>query len=158
MAQSYDSKPIYVLPFPGAAQGEKTFHHRHLLRRWWQQLHNAAKNRFPPETPDDEWLSVVGAKGWIAFSHDRKWHHEQPVLSAIKQHKIGCFYLWGAECLTWDKLCFFVQHWQKIVELAQSTPKPFVYYVNKRGQFEKVNLDEIKQGEPPAKISIRAVR
>jgi len=101
------------------------------------EFHHSPRNRFPPETPDDEWLSLVGSKGWFAFSHDRKWHEEQPALLAIKQYKIGCFYLWGAESPTWDKMCFFVKHQSSIVDAARGTPRPFVFNVNKAGRLEE---------------------
>ena len=53
-------------------------------------------SEFTQTTPDDEWLAKVGAERWIVFSHDRKFHKRLPQRTAIKQHKVGCFYLWGA--------------------------------------------------------------
>lgn len=108
------------------------------------EFHHNEKNRFPPNITDDEWLKIVGSKGWFAFSHDRKWHREEPALSAIKQYKIGCFYLWGAEESAWSKVCFFVRHSEKIVEVAAKTPRPFVFHVAKDGSLERVDLDEVK--------------
>ena len=55
------------------------------------EYHDSPTNRFPDDMEDDEWLKIVGAKNWIVFSHDKKWHGEMPAITAIKQHKIGCF-------------------------------------------------------------------
>ena len=121
------------------------------------EFHHSPKNRFPPNTKDDEWLSDIGSKGWFAFSHDRKWHQEIPNLAAIKQHKIGCFYLWGAEVSTWEKVCFFVRHWERIVEAARSTPRPFVFYVSKSGSLDRVELNEIETVPVASERPIRAV-
>jgi PIN like domain len=58
---------------------------------------------FAPDMPDDEWLAIVGAKKWIVISHDAKWHREEGPLMAIQQHRISCFYLWGAQMPMWNK-------------------------------------------------------
>lgn len=105
------------------------------------EFHHNERNRFPPNITDDEWLTTIGSKSWFAFSHDRKWHNELPALAGIKEHSIGCFYIWGAEASTWSKVCFFVRHQQKIHEVALNTPRPFLYYVRKDGALEKIPLD-----------------
>jgi hypothetical protein len=129
------------------------------------EFHHSPKWRFSPTTIDDEWLSIIGPQGWFAFSHDRKWHKELPALAAIRQHKIGCFYLWGAEATTWDKVCFFVRHYERIIETANSTVRPFVFDVTKTGEVARVDLSEIDlpmrvdPGEPnPRETSEMAVQ
>lgn len=87
------------------------------------------KFHFAQECPDDEWLAKVGAEGWIVISHDRKFHTITPECSAIKQYKIGCFYLWGASDPIWDKLrCFMGAH-AGIMQRALNTQRPFIYDV-----------------------------
>jgi hypothetical protein len=78
------------------------------------------KSPFPATTPDDKWLSEVGRRGWLVFSHDRKFHLLPAELSAIKQHDVGCFYLWGANAKTWDKARVFARAFDSIVEIAAS--------------------------------------
>jgi hypothetical protein len=64
------------------------------------------KPKLRDDTPDDEWLSLVGENGWTVISHDCRFHKESPALEAIKQFKIKCFYLWGAQVPVWTRLAY----------------------------------------------------
>jgi hypothetical protein len=66
------------------------------------------KHKFRKDTPDDRWLAIAGQNGWIVFTHDRKFHQIEAEYTAVKQFKIGSFYLWGSNARAWDKLCCFV--------------------------------------------------
>ena len=101
-----------------------------------------SKFKFRHDTPDDEWLSKVGAEGWIVLSHDRKWHNESSNVAAIKQHSIGCFYLWGAEAPTWEKLKCFVRGYDKIAGIVATTAKPFIYHLERNGRLARVPIPQ----------------
>jgi hypothetical protein len=104
------------------------------------EYHHSERSRFAHDATDDKWLSIVGQRGWIVFSHDRKFHKILPEIAAIKQHSIGCFYLWGGEITTWEKLCLFTRASPKIMALAEQTRRPFIYNVTKARRFESVPL------------------
>ena len=104
------------------------------------EYHHDPKNQFPQEMPDDEWLSIVGARGWLAFSHDGKFHNEAAPCAAIKQHGIGCFYLWGANASPWEKLRCFARNYRGIVKLAASSQRPFIYRVNANCRIREVRI------------------
>ena len=86
------------------------------------------------------WLSAVGQRGWIVFSHDRKFHQIEAECAAIKQHKIGCFYLWGNNAPTWDKLRCFMRAQDQIIEIIKTTERPFVFEIRQNGKLERVDL------------------
>ena len=96
--------------------------------------------KFPQEMADDEWLEIVGRKGWHVFSHDRKFHSEATETAAVKQHGIGCFYLPCANESTWEKISAFVRTFSRIVDLAKSETRPFVFNVRKNGRISRVEL------------------
>lgn len=98
------------------------------------------KSRFRPTMPDDEWLAEVGKRKWVVFSHDRKFHLLPAELSAIKQHEVGCFYLWGANDTTWGKARLFAKAYDRIVQAAATESRPFIYLVTKRGTLKKVKM------------------
>lgn len=81
-----------------------------------------------------------GAEGWTIFSHDRKWHAELPVISAIKQYNAACFYLWGADASTWDKLRAFILGFDRIVECVQQQAKPYIFSVDRQGQLTQIPI------------------
>jgi PIN like domain len=104
------------------------------------EYHHSKKLNFPQAIKDDEWLHIVGPKGWIVFSHDRRFHNEMSSVAAIKQHDIGCFYLWGSNAETWDKLRCFARGYDRIAEIAVRTPKPFIFYMAHNCQMTEVKI------------------
>lgn len=101
--------------------------------------HFPLSDRFP-EGGDDKWLPAVGNYGWIVVTQDWNLHTKQNELFALKQHKIGCFYLWGAEATKWEIMRCFARAYDHIIEAGTSTPKPFIYRVNQRGKLTVVPI------------------
>lgn len=85
------------------------------------------KQGFADEMPDDEWLTIVGKKGWIVLSHDAKFHREAPALEAIRQHKVACFYLWGAQVPVWNKVGHLTAVYPKIRNVTNREKRPYIY-------------------------------
>ena len=98
------------------------------------------QNHFPASHQDDQWLAQVGTWGWTAFGHDSKIHLLPNELSAIKQHNVGCFYLWGATATRWQKLVSFARAYDRIVEAEANTPRPFIYRVSRAGRLKSVPI------------------
>jgi hypothetical protein len=97
--------------------------------------------KFSEDVEDDVWLSTVGRDGCIVFSHDRKFHREAMECLAIKQHGIGCFYLWGNNAPTWEKLVCFVRAYPRIEYAIGDTQRPFIYEINRVGRLQRVLFD-----------------
>jgi hypothetical protein len=89
---------------------------------------------------DDEWLKMCGERGWVAFSHDRKFHAIEVEALAIKQHSVASFCLSGANNPTWDKLCHFVKALPKIMAIVEAETPPYLYRVHITSRIEKVEL------------------
>jgi len=100
----------------------------------------ACRFHFAHDVADDVWLAAVGAAGWVVISHDRKFHQILPEISAVKQHKIGCFYLWGASEPPWDKLRCFMGASNGIIRRAEVQMRPFIYDVLGNGQIRQVAI------------------
>ena len=94
--------------------------------------------KFADKMPDDEWLDIVGSKGWIVISHDAKWHTEAAAIEAIRQHKVKCFYLYGANSLMFFKVKSLTHKWEKIVSKIKSEKGPFIYRVSKSNRLGKI--------------------
>lgn len=98
------------------------------------------QGHFPSDAPDDAWLPVVGQWGWTVIGHDTKYHLTSNELAALKQYSVGCFYLWGANASKWEKMRVFAFAYRRIVAAEGSTPKPFIYRVDRRGLLKPVDL------------------
>ena len=97
---------------------------------------------FQPEEQDDAWLADVGKRGWIVFSHDKKFHKSgyESEVSAIKQFEVGCFYLWGANAPPLEKARCFFRAYDKIVKAIETTERPFIYSVSKAGRLSRIKI------------------
>ena len=87
-----------------------------------------------PESGDDQWLNQIGAWRWIVISQDYHFHEKEDERYALKQHNIGCFYLWGAESPKWEIMRCFARAYDKIIEAANNTPCPYIYWVSRTGK------------------------
>ncbi len=92
--------------------------------------------------PDDEWLTIAGQKQWIVFSHDRKFHKIDMECLAITQHQVGCFYLWGSNAGTWEKLQCFMRAYDRMREAILTTPRPFIFDVAQNGRLRRVAISQ----------------
>lgn len=93
---------------------------------------------FEDEKADDEWLHIVGPKKWIVCSHDKKWQGESSAVEAIIQHKIGCFYLYGANSKHFFKLGSLAYNYHKIAKVLGREKRPFIYSIDKRNHVRKL--------------------
>ena len=88
--------------------------------------------------PDDEWLNIVGGRQWLVCSHDAKWQGESAALKAIQQHRIGCFYLYGANSIGFFKLKSLAHNYDKIMRICNNEKTPFIYRVTAGNRLKKV--------------------
>jgi hypothetical protein len=97
---------------------------------------------FQPKEQDDVWLADVGARDWIVFSHDRKFHKPgfEAELAAIKLHKVACFYLWGGSAKKFEKAQCFFKAYDRIMTTVANVPRPFIFDVQKNGRLKKVQI------------------
>lgn len=93
---------------------------------------------FKSDTPDDEWLNIVGEKKWIVCSHDAKWQSELAPMKAIEQHKIGCFYLWGSRSIGFFKLKSLAHNYDKIKKICDNQKGPFIYKVMPSNRIKQI--------------------
>lgn len=89
---------------------------------------------------DDDWMPIVGERKWVLVGHDSRHHLVAPELDAIREYEIGCFYLWGAEAPTWDKMICFARAYDRMMAAFEHTPRPFIFRILKTGELRPVTL------------------
>jgi hypothetical protein len=102
------------------------------------EYHDDPKHGFGQETPDDQWLGVVGANNWIVLSHDKGFHRDSMAVAAVTQHKVGCFYLDGGTLPSWDKHILFGRRFTRVKAIVASTRRPFIYRIHHRGDVRRI--------------------
>jgi predicted nuclease of predicted toxin-antitoxin system len=97
------------------------------------------EDRFPHDVPDEVWLEEAGRRGWLVITHDARIRTRPGERRAIAEHGTGCFILTYKQDLTkTDILAVIVSVLEKMEALFSTTPRPFIYTVNKDGEFRKV--------------------
>ena len=91
------------------------------------------------EGGDERWLEAVGQNGWIVITQDYSFHKEEKAaeMQAIKDYGIGCFYLWGARATKWQIVRCFFRAYDRIMLAAETTEKPFIYWISETGRLTK---------------------
>lgn len=94
---------------------------------------------FGQDTKDDQWLPVVGAKGWSVIGQDRRFHRRSTERLAIVQYKVGVFYLWGAGAPAWEKLRCFMRAYDDILDVLCNVDRPFLYRIERSGRLADIS-------------------
>ena len=110
---------------------------------------------FAIDAYDDVWLPQVGLWDWFVVGQDYRYHAKPAELFAIKQYGLGCFYLWGSEAPQWDSLRVFAKAYDRMMAVALTVERPFLYVVNHQGRVRPwdLNSTRIPFGKSPRKLS-----
>ena len=98
------------------------------------------ENYFPPDAKDADWMAIVGGWGWYVIGHDSRHHLVSDELDAIRQYRMGCFYLWGSQALRWEKARCLLNAYEGIQDAIANTPRPFIYRILKSGELQAVAI------------------
>ena len=98
------------------------------------------QQHFRIDSPDDEWMPYVGSMGWMLIGHDSRHHIQQAEISAIRQYRMACFYLWGSEARRWEKALCFLRAYERILAADETTARPYIYRISKSGRLSSVEI------------------
>ena len=97
------------------------------------------EEEFPHGTPDPEWLSEVGRRGWLVVSRDKRIRYRPGEKQAIVENRVGCFCLTQTTNPTrWQFLKLIVSTLDEMERLFAETERPFIYGISKDGQFRRL--------------------
>jgi hypothetical protein len=54
------------------------------------------RDHFPPDARDEDWLAAVGARGWVALTHDRRIRYKPNELAAVVRHRVALLVIVGS--------------------------------------------------------------
>jgi hypothetical protein len=97
--------------------------------------------------PDGEWLRLVGAKGWIALSHNKRIRYERDELDDLMSYRVKAFFIIGKG----PHRAFaaaVLRNLRKVLRLLRENEDPFVARIYQ--EREEVSLwvtyEQWKQG------------
>lgn len=95
-------------------------------------------DRFPPDTPDREWLAVAGREGWLVISRDKRIRLRPGERDAIEANAVGCFILGWRKNLTREEYVdVLAGSLDEMQARFAETPRPFIYVVNAAGEMRR---------------------
>ena len=99
------------------------------------------QDEFPQGTPDEQWLQYVGDNDLILVTRDREIRRRPAELKALKDHKVGVFFLGGKNRGRCELIQQLVRNWPRMKAVAAKARKPFAFVVPPSGgKFRDVPL------------------
>lgn len=82
-------------------------------------------DHFADDTKDEEWLSLIGKRGWYVLTHDRRIRHTPNEIAAVEKFEIGLFVIVGKA--PFPELAYnFVLTLPNIIKFIENNPRPFI--------------------------------
>jgi hypothetical protein len=106
-----------------------------------QALRDAGANveihdqHFPQDTPDVDWLKVVGARGWVVLSKDERIRRNHIERAALQTANVRAFFLTQQSITGSEMANIFSDALAGMVGRATSQPAPFIYSLSRAGNF-----------------------
>ena len=91
------------------------------------------QDHYPADAKDTDWLPRIGRDEWILLTRDDRVRFRPAELGAIKQHRVGAFFLGGKDRSRWDLIQQVVRNWRRMNELSEKTVRPFAFRVPPQG-------------------------
>lgn len=86
--------------------------------------------------PDIEWLAFAGANDWLVFSYDKKMMSVPEERATIVRENVGVIFL-TSQTIPANSLYLLLRKWTDLELLDGSEPRPFVRFLNLRGQLTR---------------------
>lgn len=99
------------------------------------EIHDA---HFVPDAEDTEWLTTVGARGWVVLSKDEAIRRRSHEIEALRQANVRAFLLTSAKLNGEQMAALFSRLALKMARLAVNTPAPFVFAINIARQLRRL--------------------
>ena len=79
-----------------------------------------------PDAPDEEWIALVGRRGWVAITKDRNVRYRAAELGAIRRHSARIIVIRMKDATGPDIAELLVRGRHRIARFAAKRPPPFV--------------------------------
>jgi len=84
--------------------------------------------------PDTEVLEFAGDNDYVLITKDNRIRYKPNEKAALRKHKVGVFLLGGKNVGFFETYQQLIRNWNKILECAASTERPFVRRVRRKGR------------------------
>ena len=90
-------------------------------------------DHLPLDAPDEEWIALVGRKGWLAITKDKNVRYRTAELEAIRRHSARIIVIRMKNATGSEIAEVLVKGRQRMARFALTKPAPFVAGIYKSG-------------------------
>jgi predicted nuclease of predicted toxin-antitoxin system len=84
--------------------------------------------------PDTEVLEFAGDNDYFLITKDNRIRYKPNEKAALRKHKVGVFLLGGKNVNFFETYQQLIRNWDKVLECARTTQRPFVRRIRPRGR------------------------
>ena len=96
------------------------------------------RERFAQNTPDEEWIPVVGREDLFVVTHDKRLQRNPAQRKALLDAGLGVFLLTSSVSGHCQVITMVVGRWPEIKEAAAREARPFVIQVPHKGKIKRL--------------------
>ena len=96
------------------------------------------RDRFAQNTPDEEWIPVVGGEHLFVVTHDKRLRRNPAQRKALLDAGLGVFLLASSVSGHCEVITMVVDRWPEIKQAASREARPFVLQVPHRGKIKRL--------------------
>ena len=97
-------------------------------------------DKFPGRTPDEDWLKVVGDRGRIVITKDKRIRYRRAEFDIVKKHEVKMFTLTSGNLTGNEMAEIIVKAIPKIHKFIQTNEPPFIATIAKSGVIKRIKI------------------
>ena len=95
-------------------------------------------DHFPPDAPDNVWLSDVSRRGWIVLTKDKRIRYRASELAAVTATKARVFTLTAGSIQAREMAEIFILAMEKVQAFVARNSPPYIATISRSGVLSKV--------------------
>ena len=97
-------------------------------------------DHLPPDAPDEDWISLVARKGWLAITKDKNIRYRTAEIQAIKQYSARVFVIRAKNSTGQEMADNLIGVITKLQKFAHKNAAPFVAGIVRSGVITKYTI------------------
>ena len=98
-------------------------------------------NHLPASAPDEDWIALVGSRGWVAFTKDKNIRYRAAELESIRRNSARVIVIRSKDMTGGEIGDLVVRARPRIAGFVANTPAPFVAGLYRDGSLKALHID-----------------
>jgi predicted nuclease of predicted toxin-antitoxin system len=97
-------------------------------------------DHFAQDARDEEWLSAVGARGWVVLTKDQRIRYRTLEKTALLGSRVRAFVLVGKDLRADEMAAIFIRALPSMTGLLERTREPFIARITRGAQVQMMEV------------------